>query len=55
MTNDATGIARETVTGTEGRFVIPTLLPGTYTIRVELAGFQTQSAAIGSRSESARS
>ncbi len=41
-TNDATGIARETVTGTEGRFVIPTLLPGTYTLAVELAGFQTQ-------------
>src|SRR5687767_12760939 len=42
VTNEATGIARETVTGDEGLFVIPTLLPGTYTVRAELAGFQTQ-------------
>jgi hypothetical protein len=42
VTNEATGIARESVTGEEGLFVIPTLLPGTYTVRAELAGFQTQ-------------
>lgn len=42
-TNDATGIVRETVTGPEGRFIIPTLTPGTYTVRAELQGFQTQS------------
>jgi hypothetical protein len=41
-TNDATGIVRETVSGPEGRYIIPTLPPGTYTIRAELAGFQTQ-------------
>jgi hypothetical protein len=42
VTNQATGITRETVSGPEGLFVIPTLLPGTYTIRAELAGFQTR-------------
>ena len=42
VTNEATGIARETVTGDEGQFVVPTLMPGTYTVRAELSGFQTQ-------------
>jgi hypothetical protein len=42
VTNEATGLTRETVTGEEGRFVLPTLLPGTYTIRAELPGFQGQ-------------
>jgi outer membrane receptor protein involved in Fe transport len=42
VTNEATGITRETVTGDEGRFVIPTLTPGTYTVRAELTGFQPQ-------------
>ena len=40
VTNDATGQARQAVTGGEGRFVIPTLTPGTYTIKAELQGFQ---------------
>ena len=42
VTNEATGIARDAVTGPEGLFVIPTLLPGTYTVRAELPGFQAQ-------------
>ena len=39
VTNEATGISREAVTGPEGQFVVPTLMPGTYTVRAELAGF----------------
>jgi outer membrane receptor protein involved in Fe transport len=40
VTNEATGLQRTTVTSGDGRFVIPTLVPGTYTIRAELQGFQ---------------
>jgi hypothetical protein len=39
--NEATGLERNTVSGAEGSFVLPTLVPGTYTIKAELAGFQT--------------
>ena len=42
VTNEATGIGRDTVTGAEGDFIVPTLPPGVYTIRAELAGFQAQ-------------
>src|SRR5918993_3545294 len=35
-----TGLARTSVTGPEGRFVIPQLPPGVYEIRAELAGFK---------------
>jgi hypothetical protein len=42
VTNEATGITREAVTGPEGQFVVPTLTPGTYTVSAELAGFQGQ-------------
>ena len=38
--NEATGQVRTTVTAGDGRFIIPTLLPGTYTIKAELQGFQ---------------
>jgi hypothetical protein len=40
--NEEQGITRNAVTGTEGRYVIATLLPGVYTLRAELPGFQTQ-------------
>jgi outer membrane receptor protein involved in Fe transport len=42
VTNEATGISREAISGPEGHFVVPTLMPGTYTIRTALAGFQGQ-------------
>ena len=41
-TNEATGIAREAVTGSEGRFIITTLIPGTYSISIVMPGFQNQ-------------
>jgi hypothetical protein len=42
ITNEATGITRDAVTSAEGQFVVPTLSPGTYTVRAELSGFQAQ-------------
>ncbi len=49
-THEATGLVRTFTSGEDGRFVIATLTPGTYTIAVELAGFQTttrQGVAVG--------
>src|SRR5262245_22817387 len=39
-TNEETGLVREAVTDGAGRYVIPQLLPGSYTIKAELSGFQ---------------
>ncbi len=39
--NEATGLQRTATTSGDGRFVISTLVPGTYTVRAELSGFQT--------------
>jgi hypothetical protein len=52
--NQATGVTRETATGADGRFVMPTMEPGTYTLRVDLPGSRTRLAAASS-SKSGRS
>jgi outer membrane receptor for ferrienterochelin and colicin len=39
-TNQDTGLERVVVSSSEGKFSLPTLLPGTYTIKGELQGFQ---------------
>lgn len=41
VTNDATAQTRDTVTNTQGYFVVPALRPSTYTVIVEAAGFST--------------
>ena len=40
VTEENTGLTRNTVTTGDGTFLIPTLLPGTYTIKADLPGFQ---------------
>ena len=40
--NTATGIVLTAVTNETGTYNIPSLLPGVYTVRAELAGFQTR-------------
>src|SRR5438093_766399 len=41
LVNEATGDARTIVTGDRGEFTFRAVRPGTYTVRVELQGFQT--------------
>jgi hypothetical protein len=41
VTNTATNAQRVTQADSEGRFSVPNLPPGTYTMKVELSGFQT--------------
>ena len=42
LTEETTGLVRTVVTNEAGRWVVPALQPGRYTVRAELAGFQTQ-------------
>jgi hypothetical protein len=41
ITNEDTGLTRTVVTDDEGRYIIPTVTPGTYTLAAELPGFQS--------------
>jgi outer membrane receptor protein involved in Fe transport len=41
VTHEGTGQTRQAVTSGEGRFIIPTLLPGSYSLKAELQGFET--------------
>ena len=41
VTHEGTGQSRQAVTSGEGRFIIPTLMPGSYTLKAELQGFET--------------
>ena len=41
-TDEGTGFARSTISNESGRFVMTAVVPGRYTIKAELAGFQTQ-------------
>jgi len=41
LVNQATGDIRKTVSNSEGYFVFASVVPATYTVRVELAGFKT--------------
>ena len=42
LVNDATNAARSVVTNEVGEYSFPGVLPGTYTVRVALAGFRTE-------------
>jgi hypothetical protein len=42
LTEESTGLVREAVSNDTGRFVIPAVPPGVYTVRAMLSGFQTQ-------------
>ncbi len=41
-TNKATGVTNTTISNDSGAYAIPTLLPGVYTLKATLSGFQTQ-------------
>lgn len=41
VTNDATGVAKTVTSNSSGSFQITDLIPGTYTVKVELSGFQS--------------
>src|SRR5260370_42691075 len=42
VTNPQTNFTRQVQTNSTGNYVFPTLLPGLYSLRVEIQGFQTE-------------
>ena len=42
ITEENTGLARTAISGEAGRFLIPSVTPGRYSVQAELAGFRTQ-------------
>ena len=42
IAEESTGLVRAAVSNAAGRFVLPAVQPGVYTVRAELSGFQTQ-------------
>ena len=43
VAEESTGLVRSAVSSDAGRFVLPAVPPGVYTVKAELSGFQTQS------------
>src|SRR6185503_14975135 len=41
-TNKATGVTRKTTSGDDGVYLVSTLLPGEYEVKIEAQGFATQ-------------
>ena len=41
LKNEATGVTRDSITNNSGNFDFPSVLPGTYTVTVSGAGFET--------------
>ena len=41
VTNEETGVTRTATSGGSGTYIVPSLLPGTYSVRTEQDGFQT--------------
>ena len=40
VTNNATGVVSHTITSSSGTYTVTDLIPGTYTVQVEMEGFQ---------------
>ena len=41
LTNEGTGVSRDTVTNESGEYSFPALDPGTYTVKASVTGFKT--------------
>src|SRR5438270_13582494 len=41
ITDEQTGFTRDTITNAAGGYILPTLPPGSYTVKVTAPGFQT--------------